>query len=129
VAVQRVDVGLVSTDEALVDFYADVFELERLPPVTAGPGVVHRLRAPGMVLKVMVPKRPPAAAEPVRTFFAVTGLRYLTLAVTDLDGVIDRAAPRGGNVQHGPVEVGGGVRIAVLADPDGNAVELVEGAP
>ncbi|WP_328982791.1 hypothetical protein OG258_49190 [Streptomyces mirabilis] len=62
---QRVEVGLVSADEALVEFFAAVFELERLPAVRSGSGVVHRLEAPGTQIKVMVPSRRPASAEPV----------------------------------------------------------------
>ena len=33
---------------------------------------------------------------------------------------------RNGRVQHGPAELAPGVRIAVLQDPDGNAIEVVE---
>jgi hypothetical protein len=47
VTLQRIEVGLVSADEALVEFFAAVFELERLPAVRSGSGVVHRLEAPG----------------------------------------------------------------------------------
>lgn len=65
VTLQRVEVGLVSADEALVEFVAAVFELERLPAVRSGSGVVHRLEAPGAQIKVMVPSRRPASAEPV----------------------------------------------------------------
>ena len=123
----RFEVGLVSADRALVDFLAEVFELEPLPPLTAGPGVLHRLQLPGdAVLKVMVPNDPPAATDASGPFFAVTGIRYLTLWVDDLDGVIERATARNGRVQHGPAQLAPGVRIAVLQDPDGNAIEVVE---
>ncbi|MGF7236771.1 MAG: VOC family protein [Frankia sp.] len=125
---QRVEVGLVSADEALVEFFAEVFRLEQLPPITSGSGIVHRLQAPGTVIKVMVPSRPPTSAEPAGSFIAVKGLRYLTMCVSDLDGVIERATAHGGVVQHGPADVGPGVRVAVLSDPDGNALELLESA-
>lgn len=129
VTLQRVEVGLVSADEALVEFFAAVFELERLPAVRSGSGVVHRLEAPGTRIKVMVPARRPASAEPSEPFFHLTGLRYLTMYVDDLDGIIERGVARGGRVRHGPMEVGPGVRVAVLQDPDGNAIEVVDGAP
>ncbi|MET7977586.1 hypothetical protein ABZW44_32160 [Streptomyces mirabilis] len=51
---QRVEVGLVSADEALVEFVAAVFELERLPAVRSGSGVVHRLEVPGTQIKVFL---------------------------------------------------------------------------
>ncbi|MFD8219794.1 VOC family protein [Streptomyces sp. NPDC059697] len=126
---QRVEVGLVSADEALVEFFAAVFELERLPVVGSGSGVVHRLAAPGTQIKVMVPSRRPASAEQAGPFFHLTGVRYLTMYVNDLDGIVERAVARGGRVPHGPMEVGPGVLIAALQDPDGNAMEVVDGAP
>ncbi|MFE2519669.1 VOC family protein [Streptomyces mirabilis] len=48
--------------------------------------------------------------------------------VDDLDGIIERGVARGGRVRHGPMDVGPGVRVAVLQDPDGNAIEVVDGA-
>ncbi len=76
----------------------------------------------------MVPRVAPAAAAPADPFFAVTGLRYLTIGTADLDGVIARAAANRGQLQHGPIELGGGVRVAVLVDPDGNSIEVVQEA-
>jgi catechol 2,3-dioxygenase-like lactoylglutathione lyase family enzyme len=103
-----------------------VFEFEPLPVIESGPGVVHRLQGPGVVIKVMVPSREPSPAKAAGPFFATTGLRYLTFYVSDLDAILERAAARGGTLQHGPTEIGPGVRIAVLVDPDGNAIEMVE---
>lgn len=127
--VQRIEVGLVSADTALVDFYAGVFALDPLPSVESGSGVVHRLAGPGTVIKVMVPSNPPSSAEPVMPFFAITGLRYLTMFVDDLDAILERSAARAGRLQHGPLDLAPGVRLAILQDPDGNAIEVVEGAP
>jgi predicted enzyme related to lactoylglutathione lyase len=125
--VQQIEVGLVSADDSLAEFYAAVFGMERLPATQSRSGVVHRLQAPGTVIKVMVPSRTPASAGPAE-LFAVTGLRYLTLYVTDLDGTIERAMASGGHVRHGPMDIGPGVRLAILTDPDGNAMEVLDGA-
>jgi predicted enzyme related to lactoylglutathione lyase len=126
VTVTKAEIGLVSADGALADFYAEVFEIERLETMDSGVGTVHRLDLPGALLKVMVPKRDPDPAPEAKAFFSFTGLRYLTFYVGGLDGILERAAARGGTVGHGPTDVGGGVRIAVLSDPDGNAIEMVE---
>jgi predicted enzyme related to lactoylglutathione lyase len=127
--VQRIEIGLISASRALADFYAEVFNLEALPEMEAGPGVIHRLQGPGTMIKVMVPSKPPGVLEPVVPFFTKTGLRYLTIFVDDLDALLERAAARNGKVAHPPMDIGPGVRIAVIADPDGNPIELVEGAP
>jgi predicted enzyme related to lactoylglutathione lyase len=122
---RRFEVGFVSTDRALVDFLAAVFELDERPPTEHGPGTLYRLQSPGAVLKVMVPVVRPSATAP-QPFLAATGIRYLSAWVTDLDGVIGRATARGGRLLHGPVELGPGARLAVLADPDGNTIEVIE---
>ena len=121
----RIEIGLVSTTPALADYYATVFELEALPALESSSGTVHRLQGPGAVLKVMVPKQPPAPATPVDPFIAATGLRYLTLAVTDLDATLERVKANNGTVQLGPLDLAPGLRIALTHDPDGNTVELV----
>ena len=119
------EVGLVSADRNLVDFLAHVFELEELPPSEHGVGTLHRLRSPGAVIKVMVPREPPkpAGAEP---FLAVKGIRYLSLWVDDLDGTLERCSARGGSLLLGPFEYEPGKRLAVIRDPDGNTIEVSE---
>jgi catechol 2,3-dioxygenase-like lactoylglutathione lyase family enzyme len=125
VSVVRFEVGFVSADRALVDFLAGVFELEVLPPAVHPVGTLHRLRAPGAVIKVMVPKEPPKPGDG-EPFLAVRGIRYLSLWTSDLDRALDRAIARGGRVLFGPSEHERGSRLAVIRDPDGNCMELIE---
>jgi predicted enzyme related to lactoylglutathione lyase len=125
-ALLRVDVGFVSADRTLVDFWARVFELEELPSITLEPGTVCRLQGPAGVVKVMLPAEAPEPPVPVSPFYALAGLRYLTLWVDDLEQVINRAVAEGARVERGPVELVPGVRIAVLEDPEGNAIEVAQ---
>jgi len=126
-SVVRFEVGFVSADRALVDFLAGVFELEVLPPAVHPVGTLYRLRSPGAVIKVMVPSDlpKPADGEP---FLAVSGIRYLSLWTSDLDRALGRATARGGRVLFGPFEHEPGARLAVIRDPDGNCMELIEAA-
>jgi predicted enzyme related to lactoylglutathione lyase len=124
-AISRFEVGFVSSNTDQVAFLKDVFELEPLDEVPAGPGTLYRFKTPGAVIKVMVPNRNPKPLEPSEPFYSVTGLRYLTIYVDDMDGVLERASARGGRVQYGPAEVGPGVRIAIIEDQDGNPFEIV----
>ncbi|MCX4091498.1 VOC family protein [Nocardia sp. alder85J] len=126
-AVRQVEIGLVSADDVIVDFYALAFGLERIPASESRSGTLHRLQADGISIKVMVPARTPAPADRAAAFLDVTGLRYLTFHVDDLDGALDRAVTAGGAVLHGPLEIGGGRRVVVLRDPDGNTVEVTAG--
>jgi catechol 2,3-dioxygenase-like lactoylglutathione lyase family enzyme len=58
------------------------------------------------------------------------GMRYLTIFVTDAGAAVERAKKAGAApVAKGPTElpadIGKGIWLAVLRDPDGNMVELV----
>ena len=117
---------MVSRNGGLADFLAEVFGLTRQPPQEAGPGVLHRLEAPGALLKVMVPKEPPADTPAVDPFYGATGLRYLTMYVDDLDATVERALARGGRLVTGPMDIRAGVRLAILGHPECTAIEVIE---
>jgi predicted enzyme related to lactoylglutathione lyase len=121
---QSLEVGYVSADARLVDFYATVLELTALEPLVFPVGTLHRLQVPGGLLKVLVPAEKPAIAPDTGAFTDTHGLRYITVRVSDLDGVIARAIERGGTVVLEPMDVGGGSRLAILHDPDGNTFEV-----
>lgn len=123
----RIEPGIVTTDDALVDFYATVFAMERISVTESGSGTVHRLRVADSVIKLMIPAQNPTAAESVHPFFAMTGLRYLSIYLSEgLDELIVRFVAEGGRAQVGPMNIGPDQRVAILVDPDGNTVEVVE---
>lgn len=119
------EVGLVGVDRQLADFYAEVFELEELDPIDYGMGTLYRFDVNGAILKVNVPVERPAPAQVVEPFTAATGLRYLSIAVDDLDATLDRATTRGARVVYGPMD-SPGLRVVIVQDPEGNTVELVQ---
>ncbi|OHV43863.1 hypothetical protein BCD48_26790 [Pseudofrankia sp. BMG5.36] len=125
----RFEVGFVSADRGLVDFLTAVFELDELPAEEHGPGTLYRLQSPGALLKVLVPSSPPKPADRAESLLSVAGLSYLSVWVTGLDGVIARAVARGGRVLYGPVEHGADTHLAVIEDPDGNSIEVIEYHP
>ena len=118
------DIGFVSADRSLVDFFSRVFEVDELDPVPGEKRTVYRLQFPNTVLKVMVPTDTPVRPEPVDPFYAVTGMRYLTIWVDDVDSVVARAVDNGGIVTMQPFQARPTVRSAVFTDPDGNAIEV-----
>jgi predicted enzyme related to lactoylglutathione lyase len=124
VTLDRFEVGIVSGDASVVDFLATVFELERQTPSETPAGMLYKLASPGAVIKVMVPNDPPKSSggEP---FLAVKGIRYVSMYVDDLDGVLERCRARGGAVLLEPFEFEPGSRIAIISDPDGNSIEVV----
>jgi predicted enzyme related to lactoylglutathione lyase len=125
--VRRAEVGLVSPTERLVGFYRDVFELTVLEPRHMPTGTVHRLGHNDAILKVMVPATPPAAPAPaLPQFWAASGLRFFTLWVDDLDGVIERCSSGGGTITLGPIDLRPGVRTMLVHDPEGNVIEVMQ---
>jgi catechol 2,3-dioxygenase-like lactoylglutathione lyase family enzyme len=125
VSLERFEVGIVSGDRTVVEFLADVFHLDELPASEHQVGTLHRLRSPGAIIKVMVPKESPTDSDG-QPFLSVKGLRYLSMLVTDLDRVIERCIARGGTVLLEAFEFKPGARLAVIMDPDGNTMEVTE---
>ena len=68
------------------------------------------------------------ASNPPGGSVAVTGFRYFTMIVDDLDDVIRRCTEAAARTAFGPVEFMPGVRLVIIEDPDGNCVEFVHRA-
>ncbi|MBS9376292.1 VOC family protein [Rhodococcus sp. B50] len=129
-SVHRVEIGLVSERDDLVDFYRDTFAFEVLEPRSVPMGTVHRLGAGEAMVKIMVPDDPPAMAESAREqFWDRAGLQYFAVWVDDLDAVATRCVRAGGVVAAGPLDVRPGLRSALVHDPDGNVLEVMEATP
>ena len=124
-SVTRFEVGIVGIDRTIVDFLVDVFELHELPPLDTPAGTLHRLESPGAVIKVMVPIDAPGPRD-TEPSLAVTGIRYLTIWVSDLDGAVERCTARGGTVVVAPFDYEPTARLAVITDADGNTYEVIE---
>jgi predicted enzyme related to lactoylglutathione lyase len=86
---------------------------------------LHFLAAGTTSIKLWELTEPPGAAGTTWPLEAQLGMRYITLSVSNLDDVLAEA---GDDVKviMGATQLMAGVRIAMLADPDGNAVELLE---
>ena len=121
-----VEVGFVSRSTALRDFLVEVFGLEPLPPIDLPIGVLYPLRCQGTALKVFVPMSSPNAGPRTDSFFEVEGLRFLTIRVTDIAGVFERAVAGGARIVRPPAEAIPGVWSGMMLDLDGNALEVSE---
>jgi len=125
------DVGLVTRDaasaERLIAFYVAVAGLERQAPIALPEvGTIHRLACGRSLLRILAPVRPPEP-DGAATFSARAGIRYLTLEVEDVDAAADAVRSNGGRVALAPFELRPGRRVAQVADPDGNMIELGQG--
>lgn len=122
-----IDLGLVTHDAAgCVAFYRDVLGLDDLGEQPLPGGTMHRLGCGTSVLKVISLRRQPTATAPPGGLSGATGYRYWTLSVADLARVISAVEQAGHPVVVPPTTLRPGVTIAMLEDPDGNWVELLE---
>ncbi|GAB4417922.1 MAG: hypothetical protein Kow00106_13870 [Anaerolineae bacterium] len=129
--IERLDhvaVGVSDLERALA-FYRDLLGFRVLGQIDvpgAGPPRTLTHLDTGRATLVLVSEGRVAAGsaagagEGERTF-------YLALRVCDLDAIVARLAQAGVTVLSAPVNTPYGVRLAVIADPDGTVLHLVEG--
>jgi len=123
-----IDLGIVTNNlEAMLEFYRDKLGLdfEATIPMPGG-GVMHRYRVGDSVVKIVETEpRPPAEAAPggIR---AATGYRYWTIHVPDINGLVQKLESQGVDIALPVKTIRPGVAIAMVVDPDGNWVELLE---
>ena len=121
-------IGIVPRDLARsITFYRDVLGFNYVGgrPVIEG-RTLHMFEVDGGVLKLL---EQPADAEPPSmhipgSFQATTGLRWMTFDVDGIDDIVSRCAGR--TFQMALTELRAGLKVCIVEDDDGNAVELVE---
>jgi glyoxylase I family protein len=123
-----IDIGIVCDDiDAMMTFYGDTLglTLEATIPMPGG-GKMNRFKVGDSVIKVIeLDPKPttPAAPGGIR---GASGYRYWTITVSNLADSVDRAAAAGATIVVPAKEVRPGITIAIIADPDGNWVELLQ---
>jgi predicted enzyme related to lactoylglutathione lyase len=123
-----IDLGIITTNgPAMLAFYRDVLGLAHQGdmPMPAG-GLMHRLSCGTSLIKLVVPDKAPANRAAPGGLAGGTGYRYWTVTVSNLDDVVAAAQRAGHKVPIPRRKVRAGVEIAMLEDPDGNWVELLE---
>jgi catechol 2,3-dioxygenase-like lactoylglutathione lyase family enzyme len=124
----RLQVGIVPRDiTASLAFYRDVLELTYAGTRPALEGrTLHLFDLGTATVKLLEGTRLPQRREPPGPYATSEGIRWVTLDVGDLAAVVERCRAAGARFQLEPTEIRTGVRVAIVEDPDGNAIELVE---
>jgi catechol 2,3-dioxygenase-like lactoylglutathione lyase family enzyme len=127
--VAQLEVVLGVSSPAMFDaFYENGAGAQRL-----GPG---RYKIGETVFSVL---KEPAAKPAIEALFAnapetvsamaAVGIRYVTLQVRNCDAVFGAMTKGGASEALKPVNVGNGLRVGFVRDPDGNFVEIVQRPP
>lgn len=126
----QLDAGLVSTDvEQLSRFYGEVLGFPSAGSVDIpNVGQVTRFQIGDSILRVLVPLKPPEAQAAVG-FAGAVGIRYISLKISNLSDVVDSIKSAGFTVSVPIQTLRPGVQVALVEDPDGNTVELMEENP
>jgi len=123
---QSIDLGIVAKDpDAMAAFYGDVLGFKELDLMKA-PGMRIRPFAVGdSVIKIVSMKNQPELNAAPGGLSGATGMRYVTIRVSNLPEIVAAAEAAGAKIALPVTELAPGISIAMVEDPDGNWVELV----
>lgn len=124
----QLDVGLVTNDEAAaLKFFRDLLGFEEAGEVRfPGVGLIRRLSCGNSIFRIVVPENPAAHEAVSGSYDVQTGLRYITLTVTNLDELVGQAEAAGYPVPVRPLTIRPGVKAAQISDGRGVTVELTQ---
>jgi predicted enzyme related to lactoylglutathione lyase len=127
-AKDSIDVGIVVRDLAsMLHFYEEVLGLprEQVTPTLTG-AIMYRLRCGSSLLKLLAPQDPPGPSATSGGLEAASGFRWCTLIVRDIETVTQACADAGCSFPMPLTSPKPGTKTAIVADPEGNLVELIQ---
>ncbi len=126
-----VEIGIMVRDpEAMLAFYRDVLGFSPHGNIIIPVGHVWGLRLGDAIVKLVYDRTVPERHNPREQ---ATGIRYLTLRIRNVAEVYRRGLAAGHGVRKAlsrfeKADGSGGADFAILYDPDGNWIEIVEGS-
>jgi len=123
-----IDIGIVTNNlDAMLSFYKDTLGLEFEAAIDMpGGGVMNRFKVGDSVIKIIETDPKPTAVAAPGGIRGATGYRYWTITVGNLEACVQKATEDGAKIIVAAKVVRPGITIAIIADPDGNWVELLE---
>jgi catechol 2,3-dioxygenase-like lactoylglutathione lyase family enzyme len=127
VAKEGIDLGVLVHDiDAVLKFYCDDLGLLKTEERPLPDGrVMHRIAIGNTVLK-LIQFQDGAPPPGPRGMTSQSGIRYFTISVRDLPGLVNELEARGYSFVMPLRPSQTGTSIAMLEDPEGNLVELLE---
>ena len=127
VSKDSIDLGIIVTDEkAALGFYRDALGLEMEGELPLPGGRMYRLKIGTTILKLLKLEKTPTAKPAPGGPMGGLGLRYFTISVPDIRGLMSEIEAKGIKLTMPVTEFRPGVTIAMVTDPDGNTVEFLQ---
>jgi predicted enzyme related to lactoylglutathione lyase len=122
------DAGIVTSNpKSAHRFYGEVLGLPLQGEVEIPQyGTVTRYEVGDSVLRIFEPLQAPSSEGSREGFASQTGIRYLTLYISNLDDAVAAVTAAEFQVTTAPRDLRPGVRVAQVQDADGNTIELME---
>jgi len=123
-----IDLGIVTRNpDPMLAFYRDVLGLEftETTPMPGG-GTMHRLLCGETLIKIVTPGKLSDLEAAPGGLAGASGFRYFTISVSNLEAAVGACEAAGASAPIKPMEIRPGVQIAMVEDPDGNWVELLQ---
>ncbi|HEY3485588.1 MAG TPA: VOC family protein [Ilumatobacteraceae bacterium] len=123
---KSIDVGLVVGDiERALHFYRDLIGLDVAGTMEMPDGgTMHRLTCGDATIKIIEPPAP-ATPTPGGSISSAQGWRYITVWAPEVVAIVERCREAGCHVEVEPWEFRPGMTVGIVADFEGNLVELV----
>jgi predicted enzyme related to lactoylglutathione lyase len=113
-------------DQEMLHFYQNVLGFEKEIEIPfPGIGVVNKLNYGAGFIKILVLEKKPLNINPTGDFLTSNGIRYLTINLSNLDEILDTCKTHNINIINPGTIIRPGVTVALIADPDGNIIELM----
>tara|TARA_Y100001933_G_C18627229_1_gene408839 strand:- start:172 stop:576 length:405 start_codon:yes stop_codon:yes gene_type:complete len=125
-----IDIGIITNNlQPMLNFYGKQLGLSVESVIDMpGGGVMHRFQAGDSIVKVIETDPKPDLEAAPGGIRGATGYRYWTMHVNDLEGMVASLEAVGAKIVMPVKEIRAGITIAIVADPDGNWVELLNKA-
>jgi catechol 2,3-dioxygenase-like lactoylglutathione lyase family enzyme len=124
---ETIDIGMVTTnDQEMLDFYQNVLGFEKEIEIPfPGIGVVNKLNYGAGYIKMLVLEKNAININPTGDFSTSNGIRYITINLSNLDEILVACEQHDINILNSGTIVRPGVTVALITDPDGNIIELM----
>jgi catechol 2,3-dioxygenase-like lactoylglutathione lyase family enzyme len=123
-----IDIGIVTTNDIeMLNFYQNVLGLKKEVEIPfPGLGLVNKLSFGSGYIKILVLENDPTNINPTGNFSTSNGIRYVTINLSNLDEILESCDANNINIINPGTVIRPGVTVAIIQDPDGNLLELMQ---